>query len=194
MLATLPVAPVRQSPDRRSAYSRVWSHWHRFATGTRPHLASCLVHAHCRGPQRGSARAKSGMTASRRDSKGRGVKIPFRSTAGIFGIERSNDVIGLAAPRIRHPASALGRDCACAYVMRMPARASSPTDRPRRATNVSLDPRLIDEARAPDVNVLQACERACPSSHDARISQGTNPRRGPALNYVAGPINGLWPR
>lgn len=43
--------------------------------------------------------------------------------------------------------------------MRMSTRASSSTDRPRRATNVSLDPRLIDQARALDVNVSRACER-----------------------------------
>jgi antitoxin CcdA len=35
----------------------------------------------------------------------------------------------------------------------------SSADRPRRATNVSLDPRLIEEARALEVNVLRACER-----------------------------------
>jgi antitoxin CcdA len=43
--------------------------------------------------------------------------------------------------------------------MRMTAKASSNADRPRRATNVSLDPRLIDEARALDVNLSRACER-----------------------------------
>lgn len=36
---------------------------------------------------------------------------------------------------------------------------ASPADRPRRATNVSLDPRLIEEARALDVNISRACER-----------------------------------
>jgi antitoxin CcdA len=41
--------------------------------------------------------------------------------------------------------------------MRMASR--FPADRPRRATNVSLDPRLIEEARALDVNVSRACER-----------------------------------
>lgn len=41
----------------------------------------------------------------------------------------------------------------------MVSRSASIADRPRRATNVSLDPRLIDEARALDVNVSQACER-----------------------------------
>lgn len=40
----------------------------------------------------------------------------------------------------------------------MASRISSP-DRPRRATNVSLDPRLIEEARALEVNVSRACER-----------------------------------
>ncbi len=40
----------------------------------------------------------------------------------------------------------------------MIARAAS-ADRPRRATNVSLDPSLIDEARALDVNISRACER-----------------------------------
>lgn len=43
--------------------------------------------------------------------------------------------------------------------MRMAGRSSSVVDRPRRATNVSLDPGLIDEARALDVNVSRACER-----------------------------------
>jgi antitoxin CcdA len=42
--------------------------------------------------------------------------------------------------------------------MRMASCISS-ADRPRRATNVSLDPRLIEEARALEINVLRACER-----------------------------------
>jgi len=44
--------------------------------------------------------------------------------------------------------------------MRMALRGSTAAgDRPRRATNVSLDPRLIEEARALDVNVSRACEQ-----------------------------------
>ena len=42
--------------------------------------------------------------------------------------------------------------------MRMTSRIRT-ADRARRATNVSLDPRLIEEARALDVNVSRACER-----------------------------------
>lgn len=42
--------------------------------------------------------------------------------------------------------------------MGMASRNSS-TGRPRRATNVSLDPRLIEEARALKVNVSRACKR-----------------------------------
>ncbi|WP_267414843.1 MULTISPECIES: type II toxin-antitoxin system CcdA family antitoxin [unclassified Sphingomonas] len=42
--------------------------------------------------------------------------------------------------------------------MGMASRNSS-SDRPRRATNVSLDPRLIEEARALEVNIARACER-----------------------------------
>jgi antitoxin CcdA len=37
--------------------------------------------------------------------------------------------------------------------------ASAPTDRARRATNVSLDPALIEEARTLGVNISRACER-----------------------------------
>jgi antitoxin CcdA len=42
--------------------------------------------------------------------------------------------------------------------MRMVSHSPS-ADRPRRAPNVSLNPRLIEEARALDVNVSPACER-----------------------------------
>jgi antitoxin CcdA len=37
--------------------------------------------------------------------------------------------------------------------------AESPANRPRRATNVSLDAELIDTARALGINVSRACER-----------------------------------
>ena len=40
----------------------------------------------------------------------------------------------------------------------MPNRASI-VGRPRRATNVSLDPQLVEDARLLDVNVSRACEQ-----------------------------------
>lgn len=43
--------------------------------------------------------------------------------------------------------------------MRMASRSPSAASRPRRATNISLDPGLIEEARALEVNVSRACER-----------------------------------
>lgn len=43
--------------------------------------------------------------------------------------------------------------------MRMTSRRSPATARPRRATNISLDPALIEEARTLEVNVSRACER-----------------------------------
>ena len=43
--------------------------------------------------------------------------------------------------------------------MRMTIRANSASDRARRATNVSLDFGLVEEARALGVNLSRACER-----------------------------------